>query len=264
MSHTLLSLDIINAERQDAPYRYRGTTRFVLADEPGTKPIGESGLRIDKVTLPFGAGTDELRTLSIFRGAECSTGIADCSVVYMADGAGLNVLLVNALRYRAELSKFVLVGIHNASKGGSRKRIAELLQGQAPADYDAFKNFAMRTVRSYVEQGQVPKRRYVAGMSNGGAWALDMVTGQEVPFDGAIVMSPAQWTAPELGRVRGTHLYIGAGLLEGGTLRHARKISASFKREGASVTEVYPPSGHSMNSWVNIWTAAIADIAGRF
>lgn len=259
LSQALFSLHIANVEPRAKPFRYRGTEQFILADDDRAGP-DTRGLDIQKISLPFDTTAGEARTVSIFRGAACKETIANCSVIYLADGHRLDGLLSAALRNGRLLTELVVVGIHNADSGGSQRRIAELLRASAEPEFDLFKTFVMHTVRDQVERGQVPKKRYAAGMSNGGAWALDMLAEQPDLFDGAIVMSPAIWNTPADMQVGGKHVTIGAGLLEDGMLRSARRIAGICEDKGASVAVIYPPSGHSMNSWVNIWLGALKAI----
>ncbi|AVR97703.1 hypothetical protein C9I28_20220 [Pseudoduganella armeniaca] len=256
LSNAVLTLHVTNVEPRGEAFRYRGSEQFILADEDVALPT-QAGLDIERIALPFAAGSSETRTVSIFRGAACKQTIANCTVVYMADGQSLQRLLLAAWRNGRRLADLVFVGVHNADTGGSNRRIAELLRVSEEPDFELFKAFVFGTVRDRVESGQAPRKRYAGGMSNGGAWALSMLAEQPDLFDGAIVMSPAIWHEPASMEVAGKALIIGAGLLEDGMLRQAQKIAGLCSDKGASVAAIYPPSGHSMNSWVNIWIGAL-------
>ena len=61
-------------------------------------------------------------------------------------------------------------------------------------------------------------------------------------------------------RLPAHRVFIGAGFMENHFHASTRKVAAGLAERGAAVRELYIPSGHSMNTWINVWNAAIKDV----
>ena len=178
----------------------------------------------------------------------------------MPDGHDIGNLVDNALANGFDMRRFVVAGVHNAERDPAGSRIEELVLDANPARYDAFMRFVTADLARQIEGGVRPQRRLAAGYSNGGAWAYDALVSQGRHFDGAIVMSPAQWRTRGDGSVAGRLAFVGAGYMERSYSQNALAIAAGLKARGAAVTETYVPSGHGLNTWVNIWNAAMVEL----
>lgn len=203
------------------------------------------------------------RKVTVIKGADCLQTLSACTIIYMADGESLNYMVKSTLLQHKDLRKFVFVGIHNSEDKENTMsiRIDELLFGTNAARYDAFMHFVTETLRQEIESKQPPLARYSAGYSNGSAWALDVLLTKPDLFKGAIAMSPAQWKSRNDTSLAQRRVFIGAGYLEPGFYKNARRIAPELSARGALVQEVYVPSGHSMNTWSNVWSKALQAIS---
>ena len=111
--------------------------------------------------------------------------------------------------------------------------------------FDAFLGFVADELRQTVEKGELPKGRYVAGYSNGGAWAFDALLLHHDLFDGAIVMSPGHGELQSRVQLKGKKVFVGAGELERGFFKMAREIEKTSADLGAEVKSIYLKSGHT-------------------
>lgn len=196
------------------------------------------------------------KEIEIVKGAHCKQSIYSCSVIYAADGESILTFVDNALTHKINIDNFVFVGIPNQSEN----RIQELLYGYDDKIFDAFMNFVTRVLVNAIENGEQPKFRFVGGFSNGGAWALDALNMYKDKFDGAIVMSPAEWEFKSDSNLKGKEIFIGSGLLERNLVKHTKSIASKLQELGATTHTLYPQSGHAMNSWVQIWNLALTEI----
>jgi predicted esterase len=178
----------------------------------------------------------------------------------MPDGHATAIFANNALANGLDMRRVVIVGVHNAEVDSNGTRIEELLLGYNAARYDAFMRFITHDLAKKVEGDETPRLRLAAGYSNGGAWAYDALNSGGGRFGGAIVMSPGQWKTRSEAPLHGHLAFVGAGQLEPRFLAGARSIASDLKARGASVKEVEVPSGHSMNTWVNVWNLAITEL----
>lgn len=251
----LLDLMIVGL---DEPEKHRVTLKrsktFSFADEDF------DDAQLDQKALELDAGpVVGKRTLTVVTGRDCKTSIANCAIIYMPDGHAAPMLVANAVANGHAMSRFIVVGINGVDVDTANTRIKQLLHG-IDTDYRAFIHFAMNDVTAAIEKGRTPAYRVVAGYSNGAAWALDVLRERPDLFKTAIVMSPARWKFKDQDHYNGRRIVIGAGLLETGFHSNAVKIAAEMAHRGASVKTVYVPAGHSMNTWVNVWNAAMADL----
>ncbi|THC46202.1 hypothetical protein [Massilia sp. Mn16-1_5] len=262
MQTALLDLQFLGADkRPDTRLRHRGSPQFVFADNKiDTGLVARDGAALE--TRTFAAqGEYGTRKVSVFRGAACRRGIAGCIVIYTSDGHTTDQFVHNALANGIDMRGIVIAGVHNAELDTNGARIEELLLDVNPARYDAFMRFVTQDLAGQIEGGARPRRRIVAGYSNGGAWAYDALVSQGGHFDGAIIMSPAQWRTRSEEALDGRRAFVGAGHMERGFYKNATAIAPALRARGALVNEIYVPSGHGMNTWVNIWNAAIVELA---
>jgi hypothetical protein len=264
MAGAMLDLRFLNQEnRPDAGFQLRGSPQFVFAGDkvvPGM--IERSGAQLTTGTHDA-SGEYGQRKVTVFKGAACRESVAACTVVYTPDGHATGKFVDNALANGVDMRRVVVVGVHNAELDPAGSRIEELVLDANPVRYDAFMRFITEDLRRQIEGSAKPLRRLAAGYSNGGAWAYDALVSQGRHFDGAIVMSPAQWRTRGAAALQGRRVFVGAGYMERPFYQNATAIAAVLKARGADVTEVYVPSGHGLNTWVNIWNAAIAAFGRR-
>ena len=244
---------------------YAGSEKFIIAEQlVSEQSLRQRGLDVQVHTLDGSSLMGE-RKIALFRGRNCVISISDCTIVYMADGESLRTFVFNAHQAGVALDSFVLAGIYGPGGRGndlSNARIDELLFGYSPPRFDAYMAFLKGPVISFVEGDASPKARFVAGSSNGGAWALDALQRFPKTFTGAIAMSTAIWKDKFADDLAGKKIYLGSGTLEGLTTEQTRRIANVLRNHGASVRETYPASGHSTNAWVNIFNDALCDIQG--
>lgn len=208
-------------------------------------------------TMNFSGGKFlESKLVNVFRGAKCLKSIALCHVIYDSDGGSLESFISNSHAAHLSLDEFVLVGIPSSNEN----RIGELLKGVHQESFDAFLGFVADELRQTVEKGELPKGRYVAGYSNGGAWAFDALLLHHDLFDGAIVMSPGAWELQSRVQLKGKKVFVGAGELERGFFKMAREIEKTSADLGAEVKSIYLKSGHTMNTWAPIWNMALKSL----
>jgi enterochelin esterase-like enzyme len=195
----------------------------------------------------------ESKLVYVFKGKNCATTITQCDVIYAADGESIHTFVQHAYANKINLDQFVFVGIPNPAA----KRMEELLYGRNQSIFNAFMNFVAIDLREAIEKDEQPKARYVAGYSNGGAWALDALILNSEKFAGAIVMSPGSWKTKNNINVRGKQIFLGAGELEPGFFKQTQVVDKLMLDLGADVKRKYSKSGHSMNTWVPIWLHAL-------
>lgn len=198
----------------------------------------------------------ESKDVIVFRGRNCLTSIASCKIIYNSDGNQLQSFIANAYAANIGFDDLVLIGIPSSNKN----RIGELLKGRDQDSFGAFLDFVVNDLRQAIENGDVPKSRYVAGYSNGGAWAFDALLFHPEIFDGAIVMSPATWELQSSVTLKQKSIVMGAGELEQGFFKTAQRMATIARDLGADVKMVYSKSGHSMNTWVPIWNMALKSL----
>lgn len=261
MSAALLDVRLINVDpKLNTRLRYVGTVDAVMPDSDlADGLLTRAGLSRRDDMLPI-ASEAMPRKITVFKGRACQQSITACTVIYLVDGDSLAPLLQNSVFNKVVLDKFVFVGIHNSSVDASATRIKEMLPGYDAAVHASFMAFTTVLVPTRVENGEKPLRRYVAGYSNGGAWALEVLTTTPARYDGAIVMSPASWKIPQT-LPRGRQLFIGAGLMESGAKTQSMAIAEAFRKDGDQVSERYPAAGHSMNSWLSIWLMTLSGLS---
>jgi hypothetical protein len=262
MSSSLLDMRLLNiSERINSRIRYVGSVDFTMPDlDIGNALIARSGLvRSDQMIRI--SSEDIERKISIFKGRSCLVSVVQCIVIYMADGESLSFFIKNSLKNKVVLDRFIFVGIHNSAVNHVETRIKELVYGIDPTFYEAYRRLATMDVPILIEKKEKPLRRYVAGFSNGGAWALDTLYNNPLKYDGAIVMSPGQWEFRKADHLPNRRIYIGAGLMETGVKTSSIAIAAGFRNRETLVIELYPPSGHSVNSWLSIWLGALTNIS---
>lgn len=216
------------------------------------KKMQVNGANYEVINFPAGKHL-ESKDVIVFRGRNCLTSIAACKVIYHADGNQLRSFIPNAQAAQVGFDDLVLVGIPSSNQN----RIGELLKGRVQDSFDAFLGFVVNDLRHTIEKSEAPKGRYVAGYSNGGAWAFDALLFHPEIFDGAIVMSPATWALQSKVNLKQKKIFVGAGELEPGFLQTAQKITTIAGDLGAEVKTSYSKSGHSMNTWVPIWNMAL-------
>ena len=218
------------------------------------KKLQANGALYQTMSFP-GAKNQDPKNIEIFRGRHCVTTIAGCKIIYTADG-GIDAFIVNAEAARIQFDDFVFVGIPSSNEN----RIGELLKGRDQDSFDAFLRFVVVDLRLAIEKNETPKGRYVAGYSNGGAWALDALLFHPDLFNGAILMSPASWELQSRVSLKNKKLFVGAGELEMGYIQRTQEIVKITIDLGAEVKTSYSKSGHSMNTWVPIWNTALRDL----
>lgn len=263
MESAMLDLQFLNVQnRPDARLQHNGSPQFVFADSKIDEGlIARSGAELSTRLVDAGSVLGA-RKVSVFKGAACRQTLARCSLIYMPDGHTTRLFVSNALANDVDMNSFVVVGVHNAVVNGNETRIAELLLGYDEARYDAFMRFVTHDLKRQVEGGETPLRRYAAGYSNGGSWAHNALVSQGGHFDGAIVMSPGERKTRGDGPLAGRVVVVGAGYMEREFHESALAIAAGLRSRGAAVSEVYVPSGHGTNTWVNVWNAAIVQFNG--
>jgi enterochelin esterase-like enzyme len=246
-------------ERGDMRIRRNGSTQFVMFDQAMDKRVAEAaGFAVSTAQVDT-HGMLGVRKVTTLAGPDCRGALADCTVIYMPDGEYALGFVLNALANQVDMRRFVVVGIHNDEEDTINRRIEELLFGVGPR-YDLFMRFVTGDLAQRIEGTQKPRRRIAAGYSNGGAWALDALLARPDWFEGAIIMSPAQWNIRSDARLQGRPVTVGAGFIEPAYRSNALAIAARLRERGAAVKELYIPSGHSMNTWVNVWNAAIVGL----
>jgi enterochelin esterase-like enzyme len=261
MAEALLDLRLLGMkDRPQMAVRRNGSTQFLLAEPGIDKRLADAAGFTVTTTQVDTRSILGLRKVTIAAGPACRSSLAHCSVIYMPDGESTLSFVLNALGNKVDMRSVVVVGIHNADEDPSGNRNEELLFGLGPR-YDVFLRFVTEDLTRHVEGGQKPLRRIAAGFSNGGAWALDVLVAKPDRFDGAIIMSPAQWQIRSAPSLAGRRVMVGAGFMETAFHANATAIAARLKERGADVKELYVPSGHSINTWVNVWNAAIVSLA---
>ncbi len=260
MAEANLDLNFLNLKDEKISFRINGDAQFAM-----TTPLAETSLitlsGMTQSNYSYVINPDlGTRDVTVIKGSSCLVHLAGCVVVYMPDGESLGGLVANSLANRIDLNRFVFVGIHNSKVDVSSSRIEELLYGYMPERFGSFMRFTTSELRQKIENSQHPALRFVAGFSNGGAWALDALIAKPDLFDGAIAMSPAQWKSRNDAALSEKVVFVGAGLLETNFYRASQSYSAALKLRGAKVREIYVPSGHGMNTWLNIWNGALKDL----
>lgn len=263
MSKGMFDLSLLGVDnRPDVRVQVNGSPEFAVARSgAGSTVAAAAGYRVVTDVVEAGAPLGA-RKVTIVRGPDCLASLTGCSIVYMPDGESAQAFLANALANGIDMRRAVVVGIHNDDVDPISRRIEELLFGVAQPRYDAFMHFATADLVRYVEGSSKPLRRIAAGYSNGGAWALDALVANPDVFDGAIIMSPAQWKFRNMGSLAGHRAFVGAGFMERGYQSSAAAIAAGLRERGAEVGELYVPSGHSMNTWINVWNKAMREFDG--
>lgn len=239
--------------------RFNGSAQFVaVSRNVNTSVITEKGHTYSRSPLK----SDEFgeRMITKITGSACQTDVKRCHVVVMPDGEGLTQLATNAVERGVDLTKLVLVGIHNRKPASANDRIDELLFGYNEVVYAKYMRFAFEVVLPSTIGSQKPASIYTAGFSNGGAWALDALIDRPSLIHGAIVMSAGSWELRNEPQLKNHMIFIGAGLFETGTRRQSTSIVTQLRNRGAIVRDSYPPGGHSVNTWVNIWIDALRSI----
>ncbi|MTW14557.1 hypothetical protein GM658_28480 [Pseudoduganella eburnea] len=254
-----VDLSFLNIESEQTTFRINGDTQFPMAERKLKKSIiADAGMSQSENSYVI---NDDMgaRNVTVVKGPACRLHLTGCTIIYMPDGEGVAELIGNALTNHIDLSHFVFVGVHTMVDG-SNIRIEELLFGYESTKFRAFMKFVTFDLRQKIENGERPAYRYSAGYSNGGAWALDALTENPNLFDGAIAMSPAQWTFRDTGDFSKKKVFIGAGMLETRFHKAAQSYTEGLKLRGMAVEEIYVPSGHGINTWLNIWNGALMAI----
>ncbi|WP_332879594.1 hypothetical protein [Massilia sp. S19_KUP03_FR1] len=261
MKDAMLDLQFMSVKnRPDARLKLNGSPSFIFAETNlDVSVIARSGAEM--ITSAYDAGEVlGSRKLSVFKGAQCLKTIAQCSVIYMPDGQYVKIFVTNALENKIDMARFVVVGVYNAEKNSNDTRIEELLLGRNESRYKAFMQLITSGVRQHVEHGERPQRRYAAGLSNGGSWAYNALGANGEDFDGAIIMSAGERKTQDEGALSGRVVFIGSGYMERNFYKNTSIIAKSLKSRRATVNEIYVPSGHGLNTWVNIWNSAIKQL----
>lgn len=260
MAESLLDMVLMGVKhRRDAAIRHNGSPVFALASRDDPAALEAAGFELTGLSLPAGAMLGE-RTVSIVKGVHCRASLAACSVIYMPDGESSIQFAANALANGVDMRRFVIVGVFNAKVDANRARMNELLPGHDDARYAAFMGFVTGELMRRVERGEVPLRRFAAGYSNGGVWAYDALLANPALFAGAIVMSPGLRTLRPDARLDRHRVFIGAGYMEPPFRASTLFVAQALRERGAQVEETYVPSGHGMDTWVNLWNAAIQSL----
>ncbi|MGX4642418.1 hypothetical protein [Massilia sp. SYSU DXS3249] len=261
MAQAMLDLRFFGMEhRKDARAQINGSPQFAAVKEKIDKGLFLAhGVTVSTEKLA-GPGAIGQRTVTVATGPFCRRSLAHCSIIYMPDGDSTRILVGNALMNGVDMRDFVVVGVHNAEVNANETRMEELLHPHGAARYPLFMQFVTGDVRRHVEGARKPLRRLSAGYSNGGVWATDALLAHPDVFDGAIVMSPGIPKLRNAARLPAHRVFIGAGFMENHFHASSRKIAAGLAARGAAVRELYIPSGHSMNTWINVWNAAIKDL----
>jgi predicted esterase len=264
MTTALLDLNLQDVnKRPDARIAYNGSPEFVFTGAKLDKGlIARAGAELTTVSLDAGAELG-VRKVTVFRGADCRQGVAGCAVIYMPDGESTRAFVDNALATGIDMRRLVVAGVHHAEVDPMNTRIEELLLGYNEARYDAFMRFVIGDLKARIEGADRPARRIAAGFSNGGSWAYAALVSQSSHFDGAIVMSPGEFKTRNDLPLPGKLAVVGAGYMERGFYRSATTVAAGLKARGATVKEVYVPSGHGFNTWVNVWNTAMTELDSR-
>lgn len=264
MAQAMLDLRFFGMEhRKDARAHINGSPQFVPVDEKIDKKVfAAHGFTLSTERLE-GGGTIGLRSVTVARGPFCARRLAQCTIIYMPDGDATRLFVGNALVNGVDMRDFVVVGVHNAEVNGNETRTEELLYPLGASRYPMFMRFVTEDVRRHVEGAQKPLQRLSAGFSNGGVWAVDALLAHPDLFDGAIVMSPGMWKYRNEDKLGAHRVFVGAGLMEDVFHATSMKIAAGLTQRGAAVSELYIPSGHSMNTWINVWNSAITALNAR-
>ncbi|MYM42193.1 hypothetical protein [Duganella qianjiadongensis] len=260
MAKANLDLSFLNVKSESTKFRVQGDNRFAMVDPlPNNFLISDAGMSQSENSYVINEDLGSQR-VTVFKGAACRTHLTKCVIIYMPDGENVGNLVHNSIVSHIDLSHFVFVGIHNSIVESNSTRIEELLFGFAPQRFSAFMKFVTSDLRKKIEGDEHPAHRFSAGYSNGGAWALDALIENPNLFDGAIAMSPAQWVLRSNEMLTDKTIFIGAGLLEPNFYEAAQSYSAALKMHGVEVNEIYVPSGHGMNTWLNIWNSALISL----
>lgn len=264
MSTALINIDVINVSMQGLRAALPGSKKYLRASlDLKESKITQVGLEISSYRLPI-HDNGELRRITIISSAFCKENLEKCIIIYMPDGGSTSVLVSNSLVAGLDLERFIFVGVYNSDTDSNSNRIDELLYGYEKDKYDAFMRFMSVALIGFVEKGKIPLARFSAGFSNGGAWALDASLAKESVFNGAIAMSPAQWKFRDDMLSTPMKIYLGAGLMEVRFYGRTKEIATGLRNKNLVTDEVYVPSGHGYNTWVNIWNSAILDINMNF
>lgn len=261
MAQAMLDLNLMDIRYQRVAHaRINGSPGYAMAASPDRAALERAGTEVADLAVDGGTLLGP-RTVTVVKGTACRKSLSGCTMIYLADGDSAVDFASNALVKQVDMRRFVIVGIHNARKTGDidaiNTRIGELLRGTDVPRYEAFMRFVTGDVLRQVEGGETPLRRIAAGYSNGGVWAVDALLANPAVFAGAISMSPgipALRAAPPL---PGQRVFLGAGHMEPPFHRATLAIAQALKERGIKVEETYVPSGHSMNTWINLWNNAI-------
>lgn len=262
MHRSLLEFRLTNTFRRAAASAiYNGSKDFPdQRNSIDNAVLHNAGMQLAELAIPMNEEFG-VRQVTVIKGPSCLHTLSQCILIYMADGESLAFMVKSALLEQRDLSRFVFAGIHNAKGQDNAVRIDELLYGYKQPRYDAFLAFVTTTLIPHTEMKEIPLARYSAGYSNGGAWALDMLLTKPDIFTGAIVMSPAEWSSRTDTRLDQHNVFIGAGHMELPFYAKARAIAPLLRERGAIVQELYIPSGHSMNTWNNVWSRTLLALA---
>lgn len=260
MKYANVDMRILNVDGLKTILRINGSPEYIMEERGVDMGAAVGGHTIATTTSYFINSVLGPHDVTVITGSSCQVSLEHCTMVYLVDGESLNQLVQNAISRGLRADNFVFIGIHNATIDDFR--MEELLYGFDQSKFDDFMNFIILRLSPEVEHTK-PERRIAAGFSNGGAWALDAFSLHQDFFSGAISMSPGQWEYHGDVKMNGGKVFIGAGELESRFLKSARRYARDLEGAGAKVSETYVPSGHGMNTWLNIWMSALKSLAEK-
>lgn len=188
-------------------------------------------------------------------------------VIYMADGEGVEAYApsLDSAVAAGDIPPVVVIGIWNAGGRDQAARSKEQLVGfeGGHAAFEAFQHYFKDEVVSVAEArfgaSPDPRRRVVAGASNGAAWALQTAARDPKQFPNVISLAngwtPSLSTAPS--SLSGLRVFAEAGTFESHASQLAVQIVDRVNEAGGSALFYQPVSGHTSIVWAQALPLAV-------
>ncbi len=201
-----------------------------------------NGRRTISVYIPDGYASDPRRT-----------------AVLVADGQTLisYAKVVDAAIVAGRLPKVLLVGVwHDPQQRG-----AEYVRGQDPRRFEEHARFVEQVVVPFATRNlHAPTAWFIAGMSDGAAWALATQGANPSRYTGTIALSPVYGPITAMPGVGASgRIFVGWGLDE----HRPPQIVKSLKTptRGAVVCDASLPGGHTTETWAPLFILGLTWLA---
>jgi len=218
------------------------------------RPALRGGRLVQRELVMGDAGA--ARTLSIYVPEQYASD-PQRALVILADGQ--NVLdyakVIDAATAAGRLPKVLIVGVWN----DPASRADEYVPGRDPLRAGRLTNFVTDVVLPAVTRDfGAPRRTYVAGMSDGAAWALAFQAAHADLIDGVVALSPvygpiASW--PQVAK-RG-RVFVGWGRDENRPAAIAKNLEDAARGGGAILCKADAPGGHEAGAWAPLFLQGV-------